>query len=132
MNNIKEQLEQQYMAGNVEDRLIIEAEGLLDERQYNIYQQQINNNTRSLGIAYVIWFFLSILQLHMFYLNIFDKAHLKLLRITGLVLLYFGIGLFILVPLAIYDAVKMPEYLRDFQRNKKTEILLILFKKQQD
>lgn len=120
------------MEHNIEDRLIIECEGLLDEKQYNIYQTQVSSNTRSLAISYVIWFFLSMLQVHMFYLNIFDKAHLKILRITGLVLLYFGLGIFILIPLAIYDAVKMPDYLRDFKRNKKAEILLILLKKEQN
>ncbi len=69
------------------------------------------------GIAYLLWFFLGGLGVHQFYLGRagFGVTYL-VLSLLGWATLWFGVGLFLLVPLGIMlliDLFLIPGYVRD-------------------
>lgn len=125
---MKQQLRQQILSGHVIDATLTEAESLLTEEQKNLYNLQMQTGKKNMFLAYLIWFLFGEYQLHMLYLGILDNAHLKMLRLMGLVLIYFLIGIFIVIPIKIYDAFKIPSYMKDAERIKKARLLFSLIR----
>lgn len=122
-------LEQEMLLGFVTDETIIEAEQKLSSEEFQRYSFMAETNKKSEVIAWLLWIFLGRLQIHLVYLNQFNSRNLKVLRIVGLVLLYFVIGWFILVPLWIYDAFKMSSYIKASNNMEKAKILSLYMKR---
>lgn len=122
-------LEQEMLLGFVTDETIIEAEQKLSSEEFQRYSFMAETNKKSEVIAWLLWIFLGRLQIHLVYLNQFNSRNLKVLRIVGLVLLYFVIGWFILFPLWIYDAFKMSSYIKASNNMEKAKILSLYMKR---
>lgn len=122
-------LEQEMLLGFVTDETIVEAEQSLSSEEFQRYAFMAETNKKSEVIAWLLWIFLGRLQIHLVYLNQFNSRNLKVLRIVGLVLLYFIIGWFILFPLWIYDAFKMSSYIKASNNMEKAKILNLYMKR---
>lgn len=77
-----------------------------------------NSNSKSMGLAYVLWFFLGGLGGHRFYNGKTGSAVAQLLMtIVGWLLLFaYGLGLVLLIPVGVWvlvDAFLIPGWVRD-------------------
>ncbi|HEV7855779.1 MAG TPA: TM2 domain-containing protein [Herminiimonas sp.] len=75
-------------------------------------------NKRSAGVAYLLWFFLGSLGAHRYYLGKTGTAvAMTLLCVIGLLTIFLGVGVFLLVVAGIWalvDAFLIPGIVRGF------------------
>ena len=75
----------------------------LTTEQQMLVEQRLNNEKKSVGIAYLLWFFFGGLGVHRFYLGRTGSGvAMLLLTILGLVLLAVYVGIFLLLALVIW------------------------------
>jgi TM2 domain-containing membrane protein YozV len=77
-------------------------------------------NKKSAGVAYVLWFVFGALGVHRFYLHRIASGIIQLLLLVfGIILLFAGIGLFLLIAVSIWwfvDAALIPGLVREYNR----------------
>lgn len=103
----------------------------LTNEQLILIEQKVTNESKSLFLAYALWYFLGVFGGHRFYLNGLQSGMLYILFwIVGLVTISIGspfwvIPLLVIIVLVIVDAFLIPGMLRE-----NREVLREKFKKE--
>ncbi|MEI4196627.1 TM2 domain-containing protein [Roseovarius sp. E0-M6] len=76
----------------------------LTTEQQMLVEQRLGNERKSVGVAYLLWFFFGLFGVHRFYIGrIASGVIMLLLAVFGFFTLpVYGAGLFILLPVAIW------------------------------
>ncbi|QYX58528.1 TM2 domain-containing protein [Roseovarius sp. SCSIO 43702] len=78
-----------------------------------LVEQRLSNEKKSVGVAYLLWFFFGGLGVHRFYMGLTGSAiAMLLMTVFGfLLLVVYGLGLLLLIPVMIWllvDAFRIP------------------------
>lgn len=95
--------------------------------QQILIEQRVTNEAKSVGAAYLIWFFLGGLGAHRFYLGRSGSGvAILLLTIVGLVLLPVGVGAIALIAVGIWvlvDAFLIPGMVAEHKNKVRNDLL---------
>lgn len=99
----------------------------LTTEQQMLVEQRLNNEKKSVGVAYLLWFFFGGLGVHRFYMGLAGSAVAMLvMTIFGfLLLVVYGLGLLLLIPVMIWllvDAFRIPGLVERDAKAKRLHI----------
>lgn len=99
----------------------------LSTQQQLLVEQRLQNDKKSMGAAYALWFFVGMFGGHRFYLGRSGSAIAQLvLTIVGFLTLVIGIGAVLLLAVAIWvlvDAFLIPGMIEADTSNKRTRLM---------
>lgn len=95
--------------------------------QQILIEQRVTNEAKSVGAAYLIWFFLGGLGAHRFYLGRSGSGvAILLLTIVGVVLLPVGVGAITLIAVGVWvlvDAFLIPGMVAEHKNKVRNDLL---------
>ncbi|MCH8685280.1 TM2 domain-containing protein [Pedomonas mirosovicensis] len=90
-------------------------------------QMLFQANSKSIGVAYLLWFFIGTFGAHRFYMGRTGTAIAQLvLAILGLITIFFGVGIFILGAVGIWvlvDAFLIPGIIRAYNTELAQKVI---------